>query len=113
MTTTSTYALLQSFVGGFTIPIAAHALLLLNGNIFGISGFIHCAVRGHVQDVVSLSGLILGGVSAAWLEAKGPVPLSLSFRQILLSGFLIGLGSKVPISNKYCLCSSPSLKLFS
>ncbi|KAF8798186.1 DUF395-domain-containing protein [Phlegmacium glaucopus] len=91
----TTSALLQSFVGGFTIPIAAHVLLLLNGNIFGISGFVHRAVRGHVQDVVSLSGLILGGVAAARLEAMGPVPLSLSPWKILLSGFLVGLGSKL------------------
>lgn len=88
-------ALLQSLVGGFTIPVAAHSLLVLNGNIFGISGFVHRAVKGHIRDVVSLSGLILGGVVAARLEGKGPSPLSISLPQILLSGFLVGLGSKV------------------
>lgn len=104
MTASPTYALLHSLAGGFTIPVAAHSLLLLNGDIFGISGFVHRAVRGHGQDVVSLLGLILGGVVVARLESKGPSPLSLSPRQILLSGFLVGLGSKVPtISDKYCL----------
>jgi hypothetical protein len=88
-------ALLQSLVGGFTIPVAAHSLLVLNGNIFGISGFVHRAVKGHVRDLVSLSGLILGGVVAARLEGKGPSPLSISLPQILLSGFLVGIGSKV------------------
>lgn len=88
---------LQSLVGGLTIPVAAHSLLLLNGNIFGVSGFVHRAVKGHVQDVVSLSGVILGGVVVARLEGKSPSPLSISLPQILLSGFLVGLGSKVLI----------------
>jgi hypothetical protein len=86
---------LQSLVGGFTIPVAAHSLLVLNGNDFGISGFIHRAIKGHVPDVVSLSGLILGGVVVARWEGNGPSPLSISLPQILLSGFLVGLGSKV------------------
>lgn len=94
--TSTTRLLLQSLVGGFAISIAAHTLLLLNGSIFGISGFVHRAVKGHVRDIVSISGLILGGVVAARLEAKGPSPLSISIWQILLSGFLVGLGSKVP-----------------
>lgn len=93
---TTSPALLQSLVGGLTISIAAHTLLSLNGNIFGISGFLHRAVQGHVQDAVSLSGLILGGVVAAWSDGKGPSPLSISLPQNLLSGFLVGLGSKVP-----------------
>lgn len=86
---------LQSFVGGLAVPVAAHSLLVLNGNIFGISGFVHRAVKGHVRDIVSLSGLILGGVVVARLEGKNPSPLSISLSQILLSGFLVGLGSKV------------------
>lgn len=90
---TPTY-LLQSLVGGLTIPIATHTLLLLNGNIFGVSGFVHRAVRGHVQDIVSLLGLILGGIAAG----KGPSPLLIPLPQISLSGFLVGLGSKVLIS---------------
>ena len=90
-------ALLQSLAGGLTIPVAAHSLLVLNGNIFGVSGFVHRAVKGHVRDAVGLSGLILGGVVAAHLEGKGPLPLSISLPQILLSGFLVGLGSKVLI----------------
>ena len=77
------------------MSVAAHTLLLFNGNVFGISGFLHGAVKGHVQDIVSLSGLILGGVAVARLEAGGPSPLSISHWQVLLSGFLVGLGSKV------------------
>ena len=94
--TSPTYALLQSLVGGLTIPIATHVLLLLNGNILGISGFVHrAAVQGHVQDVVSLSGLILGGVVAGLLEGKSLSTLSISLPQVFVSGFLVGLGSKV------------------
>jgi hypothetical protein len=103
-------SLLQPLVGGLTIPIATHILLLLNGNILGIPGFVHRAAQGHVEDFVSLSGLVLGGVVAGRLDGKGPSPLSGSLSQNLLSGFLVGLGSKVPTSEPL---SSPSLNLSS
>jgi hypothetical protein len=86
---------LQSLIGGLTIPVAAHELLLLNGNVFGISGFIHRAVKGSLEGAAGVAGLILGGILVGRLEAVGPAALSLTMPQILFSGFLVGLGTKV------------------
>ncbi|KAF6763946.1 hypothetical protein DFP72DRAFT_1136997 [Ephemerocybe angulata] len=88
---------LQSFLGGLSIPIPVHALTLLNGNVFGISGFIHRAVKGNVEGAAGAVGLVLGG-----MLPRLPLPLPLS--RIALSGLLVGLGTK--LSNG---CTSGSL----
>ncbi|KAF8163489.1 hypothetical protein B0H34DRAFT_795197 [Crassisporium funariophilum] len=86
---------IQSLIGGLSIPVAAHALLLLNGNVFGISGFIHRAMRGSFEGLAGALGLILGGAIAANAEGMGPAPLSLPLSKVLFSGFLVGLGTKL------------------
>ncbi|KAH9981043.1 hypothetical protein BGW80DRAFT_306027 [Lactifluus volemus] len=50
---------LQSFLGGVGLALPAQALLSFNHSMFGISGFIHRAVRGNLDDFTSLLGLIL------------------------------------------------------
>jgi len=86
---------LQSFIGGLAIPVAAHELLLLNGNVFGISGFIHKAVKGSIEGLAGAAGLVMGGFIISKLEGGGPSLLSLPFSYTMLSGFLVGLGTKV------------------
>lgn len=86
---------LKALVGGLGIPLAAHELLLLNGNVFGISGFIHRGVRGSIEGLAGAAGLIFGGVLVSVLEKNGPENLSPSLPQVVLSGFLVGLGTKV------------------
>lgn len=86
---------LQSFLGGLGLTLPVHALMLLNGNVFGISGFLHRAVRGGKEAIVAVTGLVLGGVFIGVLEGSGPKPFTLGLSQVLLSGFLVGLGSKV------------------
>ncbi|KAF9014011.1 hypothetical protein BDQ17DRAFT_1341905 [Cyathus striatus] len=86
---------LQSFLGGLTIPLPVHALMLLNGNVFGISGYVHRAVRGSVEALMGVTGLVLGGVAVGMLEGTGPSVSPLGLSQIILSGFLVGLGSKL------------------
>lgn len=88
---------LQSFLGGLGLTLPVHALMLLNGNVFGISGFLHRAVRGGKEAIVAVAGLVLGGVFVGIIEGNGPKPLSLRLSQVLLSGFLVGLGSKVSV----------------
>lgn len=88
---------LQSLIGGIGIPLAAHELLLLNGDVFGVSGFLHRAVRGSVEGLTGAFGLILGGILTAKLEGAGPTTIPLSTLQIALSGFLVGVGTKVRI----------------
>lgn len=86
---------LQSFLGGLGLSLPVHALTLLNGNVFGISGFLHRAVRGGTEAIIAVAGLILGGAFVGIIEGGGPKPLNIGLSQVVLSGFLVGLGSKV------------------
>jgi hypothetical protein len=85
---------INSFLGGLSLPVPVHALTLLNGNVFGISGFIHCAARGSTEALVAVAGFILGGAAAGIVE-RGPQSTGLSLSQLAASGFLVGLGTKV------------------
>lgn len=86
---------LNALIGGLSIPVAAHELLLLNGNVYGISGFIHRGIKGSIEGLAGVAGLILGGALIAGMEGQGPANLSLSLPKVLASGFLVGLGTKV------------------
>lgn len=96
-TTMSSPTPIQSLIGGMGIPLATHELLVLNGNVFGISGFLHSAVRGSVEGLAGAAGLVLGGILIAKLEGAGPATTPLSVSHMALSGFLVGLGTKVSI----------------
>jgi uncharacterized membrane protein YedE/YeeE len=86
---------IQSFLGGLSIPIPVHALLLLNGSVFGISGFVHRALGGSAEGLSGAAGLILGGVFVAMLENTSLPPPLFPLPNVLLSGFLVGFGTKV------------------
>jgi len=94
---TTSPAPLQSLLGGFGISLAVHELLVLNGNTFGISGFLHRAIRGNLEGLAGVVGLVLSGILVATVEGKGPAPLNNSLPQVLLAGCLVGLGTKVRI----------------
>jgi hypothetical protein len=85
----------QSFLGGVGLALPVHALLLLNGSVFGVSGFVHCGVKGQKEALASLSGFVLGGVVVGLLEGCGPRHFQPGLPQTLISGFLVGFGSKV------------------
>ncbi|KAF8077849.1 hypothetical protein FPV67DRAFT_1463219 [Lyophyllum atratum] len=86
---------IQSFLGGIGLSLPVHALLLLNGNAFGISGFLHQAIRGGKEAVVAVSGLVLGGGYIGLLEGGGPQSFKMGVGRLALAGFLVGLGSKL------------------
>lgn len=89
---------LRAFFGGVGIALASYNLLLLNGSVFGISGFIHRCYRGTVEPAFSVGGLILGGVAIGALRSTVPPsipPNVASLPFIVTSGFLVGLGTKV------------------
>ena len=93
----STAIPLQPFFGGLSLSVPVHALLLLNGSTFGISSFLHHAVRGGKEDFMSLAGLVLGGIAVGVLESAGPEVFTTDPFPLLLSGLLVGVGSKVPL----------------
>ncbi|KAJ7285984.1 hypothetical protein C8J57DRAFT_654684 [Mycena rebaudengoi] len=86
---------LHSFLGGLGLSLPVHTLLLLNGTVFGISGFLHRAVRGHKEAAASAMGLLSGGVCIGLLGGSSPQPFSLSPFPLLISGLLVGIGSKM------------------
>ena len=90
---------LTSFLGGLSLPIPVHSLLLLNGNVFGISGFVHRAARGSFEGAAGAFGLVLGGVFVSMFDSVAPAMLPLSLPRVTAAGFLVGLGTKVRVLN--------------
>jgi hypothetical protein len=86
---------LQSFLGGVCAAFPVHALLSFNNNTFGISGFIHGAARGRIEDAMSVLGLVLGGAAVAVIEGDKPTIGDSAPLSLILSRLLVGTGSKV------------------
>ena len=89
---------LRALVGGVGIALASHNLLLLNGSVFGVSGFIHHCYRGTGEPASSIGGLILAGAAVGALRSTVPpsiLPDVDSLAIVAASGFLVGLGTKV------------------
>jgi hypothetical protein len=86
---------LQSLLGGVGLAFPLQALLSLNGKTFGISGFIHGAVRGNLEDVLSVLGMIAGGFAVGAIEGIAPTIQDSPAFPLILSGLLVGAGAKV------------------
>lgn len=86
---------LQSFLGGIALTVPIQFLLTLNGDVFGISGFLHNAVRRDKEGLTSVAGLLLGGAIIGAVEGVGPQKMSVGLPWIALSGLLVGVGTKV------------------
>jgi uncharacterized protein len=93
----SSPAPLRSFLGGVGVALPAYSLLVLNGSVFGISSFVHGAIRGGKEAAIAASGLILGGMVAGAIEGAGPGPgvLGNQLGLVILSGLLVGIGTRV------------------
>jgi hypothetical protein len=85
----------QSFLGVIGLSLPAHVLLILNGSVFGISGFVHKAILGDLEAASSVAGLVLGGVAVGAFEGPTTVVPLISSKFLILSGILVGAGSKV------------------
>ena len=94
---------LRALVGGVGIALASHNLLLLNGSVFGISGFIHRCCHGALEPIFSVGGLVFGGVAIGALRSTVPpsiLPNVISLPVIATSGFLVGVGTKVRLASR-------------
>ncbi|ESK94570.1 family integral membrane protein [Moniliophthora roreri MCA 2997] len=91
----STPTPLRSFLGGVGLSFPVHALLTLNGSVFGISGFLHRAVRGSKEGWTAVLGLVSGGVAIGLLEGRGPQLRMPELPVVLLSGLLVGVGTRM------------------
>ncbi|KAI0043986.1 hypothetical protein FA95DRAFT_1583933 [Auriscalpium vulgare] len=94
---------LQSFLGGVGLALPVHAFLVLNGGVFGISGFLHRAARGAPAPAAAVAGLVLGGVVVGAIEHDGPRIVDAALAPILASGLLVGLGTKVRVPHAHML----------
>jgi len=97
---------LQSFLGGVCLAFPVQALLSFNKSTFGISGFMHGAARGRLEDAISVLGLILGGVAVAVIEGDKPAVGDTAPLPLMLSGLLVGAGAKVRLQESISSLSS-------
>jgi len=86
---------LQSFLGGVGLVAPVQFLLVLNGSVFGISGFLHDAIRGGKEALSSVAGFLLGGAIIGAVEGVAPQTVPTGLFRIVYSGLLVGIGTKV------------------
>lgn len=88
----------QSLTGGLLIGLACSAYLILDGRIAGISGIVGRTLGGKNiwPGAALLLGLAVGPV--LWRLASGAWPdmtVSAPWPLLLLSGFLVGFGTRL------------------
>ncbi|KIK96240.1 hypothetical protein PAXRUDRAFT_138931 [Paxillus rubicundulus Ve08.2h10] len=87
---------LQALLGGVGIALSVHSLLVCNGAVLGVSGFVHRSVRGDKEAGTAVLGMVLGGVATGFLaDRDGAVSMVADFPQVILGGFLVGVGTKL------------------
>ncbi|KAF8637424.1 hypothetical protein AX17_002919 [Amanita inopinata Kibby_2008] len=103
----------QSFLGGVGLVPPVYALLRLNGCVFGISGFVHRAIKGNREALSAIAGLVAGGAVVGLFEHTGPQPAIVEIPRILLAGFLVGLGTKLSngCTSGHMICGVSRLSL--
>jgi uncharacterized protein len=85
----------KSLWGGMLIGAGAAALLLLNGKIAGISGIAENAVRGLFGENGWRIAFLLGLMIPAALYGLGPIEFAQGMPLLLVSGFLVGFGTRL------------------
>jgi len=108
----TTSAPLQGLLGGVSLAIPVFALLTNSGNVFGISGFMHRILSTSPktyawwEGAAGVLGLVGGGAfvgllqQGVFVQSAAMTPLLLpggTFIRAVMSGFLVGLGSKVGV----------------
>ncbi|KAG0699679.1 hypothetical protein DFH29DRAFT_935868 [Suillus ampliporus] len=88
---------LQALLGGIGIALSVHSLLVLNGSVLGVSGFVHRSFRGDKSAMASVVGLALGGIAVGIIgDVDTPEPQAASsLLRMVFSGLLVGIGTKL------------------
>lgn len=98
---------LNPAIGGLLIALAAVLMMLAIGRICGISGILNGAtqnlilgrlkgVNEHIWRWLFLIGLIIGPlITHHVLSVNKPSPIDASWGLIIISGFLVGIGTKL------------------
>ena len=94
------FTLLNSFIGGILIGIAAIIIFLTNGRIMGISGILGNLMTLKETDqiywrIVFLLGVLIGPLifTILFKEIKSEMVANTTF--LIISGFLVGLGTSL------------------
>ena len=91
-------SLWPSLAAGALIGLAAAMLVLLNGQIAGISGIVGGLLRPRAGALGWRVAFIVGLLAAPWLALhlglRLPSPIAASPTNIVLAGFLVGLGTR-------------------
>jgi uncharacterized membrane protein YedE/YeeE len=96
----NTFTPFASLIGGILIGLSASLLLLLHGRIAGISSIVGESLKAPRDDfawrLLFLAGLVGGGAIAAFMvPAAFPATLSASPRLLVVSGLLVGIGTRL------------------
>jgi uncharacterized membrane protein YedE/YeeE len=92
---------LQSFLGGTLLALSMHTLSHLNGSVLGCSGLVHRSIKANLgspawrEAVAGVTGLISAGALSAYLGREAPALVRLPIARNILSGLLVGLGSRL------------------
>jgi uncharacterized protein len=81
--------------GGILIGGGASALLLLNGQIAGVSGILGNAARGVIGEQAWRIAFLLGLITPALIFGTGPAQLPATLTLSAASGLLVGFGTRL------------------
>ena len=91
------FTLWQSLAGGMLIGLAATMLILLNGQIAGISGIVGKLfdVRQGTWRLAFVVGLLLSPYLYSFFSPLPAVQFELGWPVYLIAGFTVGVGSRL------------------
>ncbi len=88
-----------ALTGGILIGLAASILLMLRGNIFGISGIVGGLLNFHKKDmlwrILSVVGLILGAYLVHLFLNTPDKMETVSTTRLIIAGLLVGFGTRL------------------
>ncbi len=87
--------LARALGGGILIGGGVSALLLLNGQIAGVSGILGNLVRGGAGDQAWRVAFLLGLIAPAAVFGPGPAELPATLTLSAVSGLLVGFGTRL------------------
>ena len=88
-------AYLNPFLGGLLIGAGAASLLLLNGQVAGISGIASNVIRGQAGPFGWRIAFLVGLVAPAAVAGLGPIQFAGGYGWLAVSGLLVGLGTRI------------------
>ncbi|KAH8833703.1 hypothetical protein DL96DRAFT_1810115 [Flagelloscypha sp. PMI_526] len=87
---------LNSFLSGISLAFSVHGLLILNGSVFGVSGWLHRLSTGDSEAFVATCALVASGALVGFIDSSPPSPMpSVNLATVVLSGVLVGFGTKL------------------